>query len=207
MNNWGDSVLELGPQARRPLHTYTPTNQAQLNAEDRDLGSTAPALLSSQGPLIAQGGKDGVIRLVDMGTQGVGGLGGELQTLPSPGGGDVLTAMAVWHRSPADVLLFVANSVGTEALRLHGTGHRARLAPVWSNSTAGTSPVMAGGLLYVYDPHGTLNVYRPASGQRIASLPAAPGHWNSPIVAGGVIALPVGDANDHQTTGELLLYQ
>jgi hypothetical protein len=204
--NWGDSVLELGPQPRRPLHTYTPANQAQLNSHDQDLGSTAPALLSSQGPLIAQGGKDGAIRLVDMGTQGVGGLGGELQTLPSPGGADVLTAMAVWRRSPSNVWLFVANGAGTEALRLHGSGRGARLAPAWSNSTAGTSPVMAGGLLYVYDPGGTLNVYRPTSGTRIAALQAAPGHWNSPIVAGGVIALPVGDANDHQTTGELLLY-
>ena len=205
--NWGDSVLELGSQARRPLHTFTPTNQARLSAEDRDLGSTAPALLSSQGPLIAQSGKDGVIRLIDMGTQGVGGLGGELQTLPSPGGADVLTALGVWRRSPANVMLFVANSAGTEALRLDGSGRAARLVQVWSNSAAGTSPVMAGGLLYVYDPGGTLNVYRPASGKLIASLPAASGHWNSPIVAAGVIALPVGDANDHRTTGELLLYQ
>ncbi len=206
-DNWGDSVLELGPQPRRPLHTYTPANQAQLNAEDKDLGSTAPALLSSQGPLIAQSGKDGVIQLVDMGTQGVGGLGGELQTLPAPGGAEMFSAIAVWRRSPADVVLFVANGAGTEALRLHGSGRAARLAQLWSNSTAGTSPVMAGGLLYVYDPGGTLNVYRPASGERVASLQAAPGHWNSPIVAGGVIALPVGDANSHQTTGELLLYQ
>ncbi len=65
---------------------------------------------------------------------------------------------------------------------------------------------MAGGLLYVYDPGGALNVYDPASGRRLASLPADPGHWSSPIVAAGVVALPVGDANDHATTGAIDLY-
>ena len=204
--NWGDSVLELGPEGQGPLRTYTPSDQAQLNSSDLDLGSTAPALLSEGGPLVAQGGKDGHIRLIDLGIQGVGRLGGELQTLASPGGAQMFTAMAVWHRSPTETWLFAADGSGTEALRLQGAGRAARLTPVWSIGTAGTSPVLAGGLLFVYDPGGTLDVYRPATGARIASLPAQPGHWNSPIVAGGVIALPTGDANNHATAGTLLLY-
>ena len=65
---------------------------------------------------------------------------------------------------------------------------------------------MAGGLLYVYDPGGALNVYDPGTGRRLRSLPAGAGHWSSPIVSGGVIALPVGDANDHRTTGAIDLY-
>ena len=67
--------------------------------------------------------------------------------------------------------------------------------------------MLAGGLLYVYDPGGGLNVYAPATGRRVVRLPAGSGHWNSPIVAGGVVALPVGDANDHATTGQLDLYR
>ena len=66
--------------------------------------------------------------------------------------------------------------------------------------------MLAGGLLYVYDPGGALDVYRPGDGGRIASYPAGGGHWSSPIVAGGVVALPVGDGNDHATTGEIDLY-
>jgi hypothetical protein len=202
---WGDSVLELAPDAGRLLHSFTPSNQAQLEATDADLGSSAPALLSSRGPLVAQGGKEGVIRLIDLSRTPRGGTGGELQTLPTPGGGQLFTAMAVWHRA-GGTWLFAADGSGTAAYRLRGAGASARLARVWSSPDAGTSPVLAGGLLYVYDPTGALDVYRPADGRRLVRLPAEPGHWNSPIVAGGVIALPTGDANDHATSGHLLLY-
>ena len=74
-------------------------------------------------------------------------------------------------------------------------------------SAAGTSPVVAGGLLYVYDPGGELDVYAPTTGKRLASLPAGAGHWNSPIVTDGRIALPVGNANDHRTSGVLDLWR
>ena len=66
----------------------------------------------------------------------------------------------------------------------------------------------AGGLLYVYDPGGGgLRVYRPASGALVATLPAGAGHWNSPIVADGRIALPEGSANDRVTAGVLNIYR
>ena len=45
----------------------------------------------------------------------------------------------------------------------------------------GTSPVIAGGLLYVYDwDGGELNVYAPTSGKRVAAFPVGRGHWNTP---------------------------
>src|SRR5947209_9514813 len=43
--NWGDSVLKLNPVGRTLLDAFTPTNQASLDAQDQDLGSTGPALL------------------------------------------------------------------------------------------------------------------------------------------------------------------
>ena len=82
---WGDSVLELDPGVQSVRSSFTPTDQAHLNADDLDLGSSSPVLLSSHGPIVAQGGKAGVIQLVDMGRQGTGALGGELQTIPTPG--------------------------------------------------------------------------------------------------------------------------
>ena len=102
--------------------------------------------------------------------------------------------------------MFVADGSGTAAYRVRGAGGATRLVPDWANASAGTSPVVAGGLLYVYDPGGALNVYDAGTGRRLRSLPAGAGHWSSPIVADGVIALPVGDANDHSTTGAIDLY-
>ena len=53
--DWGDSVLELTPNASRLLHNWTPRDQAQLNADDGDLGSTSPALLPVGARLPARG--------------------------------------------------------------------------------------------------------------------------------------------------------
>ena len=61
--------------------------------------------------------------------------------------------------------------------------------------------------MYVYDVDGGgLNVYRPGSGRRLATLPAGSGHWNSPVLGDGRIALPEGDANDHSRNGILDIY-
>jgi hypothetical protein len=78
---------------------------------------------------------------------------------------------------------------------------------MWTANRGGTSPVIAGGLLYVYDPSGGVAVYRPASGKKVGSLDSGGGHWNSPIVADGRIAIPTGDSNAHQTTGTLTIYR
>jgi hypothetical protein len=197
--DWGDSVLELAPDASRLLQAWTPTDQKQLELSDADLGSTSPALLGNG--LALQSGKDGKLRLLDLrrlnGRTHAPGpvLGGEVQTLPAPGGG-VFTAPAVW-RSGGTTWVFVATYGGTGAYRLQGR----RLVRVWQNGASGTSPVVAGGLVFVYGDG--LRVYRPGSPRPVATLTAGEGHWNSPIVADGRIVLPEGNANDHDTTGVL----
>jgi len=67
--------------------------------------------------------------------------------------------------------------------------------------------VIAGGLVYVYDPNGGLDVYQPASGKLVTTLNSGEGHWNSPIVTDGRIALGEGDANDHDTGGTLDIWR
>ena len=199
--NWGDAVLVLSAKAKL-VGNYTPTNTAQLNVQDIDLGSTSPVYLTPK--LIAQGGKDGKIRLLSMrrlrGTRPH--KGHELQIVSTPSGTDLFTAPAVW-RSGKQVWLIAADGGGTQAWSLSG----GRLHSVWRNGHGGTSPVIAGGLLWVYDPGGGLRVYQPASGKLVTTLSAGSGHWNSPIVTDGRVALPEGDANDHATSGVLDIWR
>jgi outer membrane protein assembly factor BamB len=205
-DNWGSSVLELSPNASRLLHNWTPPNELALDRGDIDVGSTSPALLPTYAGrrLAVQGGKDGKLHLLDLarlnGTSGPAGrrLGGELQEVSSPGGGQVLTAPAVSSYA-GRVLVFVGDDSGTGAYELVG-GNRPRLRSVWERGTPATSPVVAGGLLYVYDEiDGRLVVRRPVSGAALAALPVGHGHWNSPIVVNGRIILPTGSY--HQASG------
>jgi antirestriction protein ArdC len=78
---------------------------------------------------------------------------------------------------------------------------------MWRDGNPGTSPVLAGGLLYVYDPNGGLDVYQPATGKLITTLESGGGHWNSPIATDGRVALPEGNANDHATSGVLDIWR
>jgi outer membrane protein assembly factor BamB len=196
--NWGDSTIVLSPDAGKMLRHWTPTNQAQLNTSDADLGSTSPGFLN--GGLAVQGGKDGKLRLLNLNTlPGVNAkLGGELQTVPVPGPTDMFSAPAIWKGT----WVFLATSSGTAAWRLVG----ARLHSVWSNGTDGTSPVIAGNLLYVAG-NGGVHVYVPTSGHLVATLPTGSVHWQSPIVAAGRVAMPEGNANDHATSGVLDIFR
>ena len=203
---FGDSVLELGFPGLRLRQAFTPRNQADLNSGDVDLGSSAPALLGHGRVMIA--GKDGVIRVLRLArlnghrpgsTQR---LGGEVQTLPTPGGDQLFTQPAVWHHGKATTV-FVADFSATAAYALRG----GRLHKRWETETPGASPVLAGGLLYVYNPSdGGIEVYSPSSPGPIAHLPGDPGHWNSPIVVDGHVVEPEGDGNDHSASGSLDLF-
>lgn len=203
---FGDSVIELTVPGLHRRQSYTPTNQAELNANDLDLGSSAPALLGEDRVLVA--GKDGVMRVLDLARldgHAPGGkprLGGEVQTLETPGDTQLFTAPAVWHHGD-ETTVFVADFSATAAYAMRG----GRLHKLWQNDTPGTSPIVAGGLVYIYEPSaGGIEVYRPSSGKPIAKLPGEPGHWNSPIVVDGHVIEPEGDANEHSGSGTIDLF-
>jgi outer membrane protein assembly factor BamB len=208
---WGDSVLQLSPDAGRLLHSFTPQNEAELDAGDLDLSSASPAVVplaqGGEARFVLQGGKEGVLYLLDAvtlnGSGKPGGKGGMLATAQAPGGAGVFTAPAVWPRGES-ALVFIATSAGTAAYTIRDDPPR--IEPLWQRSTPGTSPVLAGGLLYVYNPAGGLNIYEPESGELVTTLEAGSGHWSSPIVVDGIVALPEGNANEHETEGVLNLY-
>jgi outer membrane protein assembly factor BamB len=196
--DWGDAVVELDSSATRILGNYTPTNTAELNDDDLDLGSASPALLSDD--LIAQGGKDGEIRLLSR--RKIAGntphKGHEQQIVATPSGTDLFAQPAVW-RHDGETWMFAADSGGIAAWRLSD----GKLHEEWRNATGGTSPFEAGGLLFVYGQESGLQVYEASSGKHVATLSCGAGHWNSPVVVDGRIILPEGNANTRATTGVL----
>jgi PQQ enzyme repeat len=203
---FGDSALELTVPGLHLRQSFTPTNQAELNNLDGDLGSSGPALLGGNRVMLA--GKDGVMRVLNLsrldghGPGGKARLGGEVQTLRTPGASALFTTPAVWHHGN-ETTVFVADYSGTGAYALRG----GRLHVLWENLTPGTSPIVAGGLVYVYEPTaGGIEVYRPESSKPIAKLPGSPGHWNSPIVVDGHVIEPEGSANELSGSGTVDLF-
>jgi hypothetical protein len=200
--NWGDAVLALDANASRLVANYTPSNTETLNSTDADVGSTSPVMLDASHVL--QGGKDGRLRVLDLRSLGDGTAhrGGEIQSVSTPSGSALFTAPVVWRRADG-VWIFAADNGGTAGW----TYRDGALTKSWSASTAGTSPILAGGMLFVYDPGGTLRVFEPTTGKPLGQLGAGGGHWNSPIVVDRRIALPQGNANSHATNGILNVWR
>jgi hypothetical protein len=197
---WGDSVISLNPDgsgtAGKPLDSYTPVNYQDLQNSDLDLGSTAPAILPlSPGKyphLAVQGGKDGLLRLINLdnlsGQGGVGHVGGEVFSMHLPVGGMVLTQPAVWiNPSDHSTWIFVSTGNGLSGLQLKisATGDPS-LVQKWSGG-GGTSPLVANGVLFIAHS-GLISAYKAVDGtllwsnSQIGSI-----HWESPIVVKGVV--------------------
>jgi outer membrane protein assembly factor BamB len=214
-HHWGDSVIALNPDGTgtggNPVDAYTPTNQSQLDAADLDLGSTAPAILPTPTGcgvphLGLQGGKDGMIRLINLdnlsGHGGPGFTGGEISGslvfvpgATQSGQGLMYAAPAVWV-NPADgaTWAIISTTSGSAGLRLACPGGVPKLTAIWQNTGAGTrstsSPIVANNVLYYILNNATLVAADPASGGALWSSPINGGvHWQSPVVANGVLYL------------------
>jgi outer membrane protein assembly factor BamB len=200
--DWGDSVLAIAEDGSgangEPIDSYTPVNFQALQNSDADLGSAAPAILPAPSAsrfraLAVQAGKDANLRLLALDNLsqqgGPGHIGGELQILRVPQGGQVLTQPAVWV-NPVDtsIWLFVVTAAGASGLTLTTDSSGIPvLIPQWRFSAGGFSPIIANGVLYY------------ATNNRILALDAATGtllwsdaqigriHWESPVVANGIL--------------------
>ena len=189
---WGDALITLDPGATKMLANWTTTNNEELNKKDLDVGSTSPVLLGDG--YVAQGGKDGTIRLINLNT--IKGTaphqGGELQVVEVPGKAQLLAASAT-AKIGGTRYLFASNGRGGTTAWTFSADHK--LTEAWKSKIGGNSPFYAGGLLYIYDPAGAnakLHVLDAVSGNPVADLATGSGHWNSPIVVDNRIALPEG---------------
>ncbi|HVT16076.1 MAG TPA: PQQ-binding-like beta-propeller repeat protein [Thermoanaerobaculia bacterium] len=201
--DWGDSILALHPDgtgngAGGPVDSYTPTEFQTLQNTDADLGSTAPAILptpaaSKFAHLAVQGGKDGLLRLLNLddlsGMGGPGHTAGEIQKFSAPQGvSGMLTFPAVWV-NPADgsTWVFETNFSGIAGLKLtvDGSGNPS-LVSQWSQGPGGTSPIVANGILY-YASSGTIHGLDPITGTQLWSAAIGSIHWQSPVVVNGTL--------------------
>jgi hypothetical protein len=200
-HQWGDSVLAIHPDGSgaggNPIDSFTPPNFTALQNSDTDLGSTAPAILhvpagSVVPHLAVQGGKDGLLRLLNLdnlsGQGGPGHTGGNVgAAVPVLQQGQVLTAIASWT-NPADgsAWAFVANANGIAGLTLSidGSGNPS-LVVVWQSANGGTSPIVANGVLY-YASSSSLRALNPVTGAILwQDTQIGRVHWESPVVANG----------------------
>ena len=136
----GDSVIELSPGLAERQY-FAPSNWAQDNADDGDLGSTAAMLLSSSTLFIV--GKQQTAYLLNSST--LGGVGGQLASTNvcnSQGGNAYLAPNAY----------VVCTDDGT--IRQVRVGPGATMSPGWTwTSPTGNagSPTIAGGVLWTVD--------------------------------------------------------
>ncbi len=202
--SWSNSLIELDPDATKMLGNWTPENEAEINRGDLDL-ITSPVLMGDG--VIAQSGKDNIIRLLDLkaiaGTEAHNGR--ELQTVTGQGSSFINNSLAKWTHN-GTTWLFIA----AQKWRGSGGGIAAwtykdrKLTPVWKNDNPATVPVLAGGLLYAYNGNqGGLHVYNPETGEQVGELATGTGHWGTPVAIDGRIALTEGNANDRPTSGVL----
>lgn len=195
-HDYGDSVLELSPDLTKLVDSYTPDNYAQLEADDADLGSTAPVLLprqvgSSTPYLTVQAGKDNKLRLLNRrnlsGKGGPNHVGGEVQTVDLPQGCNVLTQPVAWNNGGV-TWVFVANNCGLSAFTVvTADSGQSHLQFAYLKRLDGTSPFLANGILFLQGG-GVLRAMQPATGRILWSSAGGalgPAHWQSPIVING----------------------
>jgi hypothetical protein len=200
IHDWGDTVLALNPDGTGtgsdPVDYFTPLNYAILNSNDLDLGSTLPALVDlpmgmSVLHLGVQGGKEGVLKLLNMAS--LGGLNDGLETVPGPGG-EILTAPAVWTDGSGVRWVFVSSESHLAGYTVTlNASNQPQLTQQWDIATTATSPLVANGVLYVAG--GTsVRAYNPHTGGLLwtSSPPIGSIHWQSPVVVDGLVLVEDG---------------
>ena len=199
--NWGDSVLALHPDGSTdggtPLDSYTPDEYQFLQNQDLDFGSMSPVILplakGARLPRLAvQGGKDSVLRLINLHDLSARGgprhVGGEISITHTPQRGGVMAKPAAWLSPEGTTWVFVTTHRGASGLALEVNDLGVpELEPRWVNSLDAATPVVVGNVLYFARDHEIVAL-DPETGERIWSDDSIGTiHWQSPIVVDGRI--------------------
>ena len=212
-NHWADSVVAITPDGAgwggKPIDAYTPASFQSLENQDADLGSTAPAILPVPGTsnvlhLAAMGGKDGLLRLINLanlsGQGGPGFTGGEIGGLGINVGPVVLSQPAVWvNPGDSSTWLFLSNGNGTSGFRLNidGSGNPSLVSQWTGANGVNSSPLVANNVLFVASGNSVraLNPVNKAVLWTSAANAISSVKWQSPVVAN--CAVYIADTSSH----------
>jgi len=171
--DYGDAVIELSPTLT-VVGYFAPTNWAQLNSGDVDLGSVAPTLLPNGD--VFQIGKAGEGYLLS-GTD-LGGIGGQITNTSVCDGAYGATA----HLGDS---IFVPCLDGVFDVVANATN----LSVAWQSSTSfdAGSPIVTGNIVWSVDiSNADLLGFNLSNGQQLFSFPlGAADHFISPSAAPG----------------------
>jgi outer membrane protein assembly factor BamB len=173
----GDSVIELSSSLNL-VQSFTPSTWRTDNADDFDLGSSAPALMGNG--LVFMAGKSQTAYLLNQSK--LGGVGGQLAQRPFCGstvdGGEAFTTTVVY----APCLK------GIVAVKVDAHTHKMRV--LWSTPTGSSGPpIFAGNKVWTIRRDGTLFGLRKSNGRAAVRLTvgAPANHFPTPSVGDGFL--------------------
>jgi outer membrane protein assembly factor BamB len=176
-----NSVTALTPELVR-TGIFAPANWRKLSANDQDVGSSSPALLSDG--RILQVGKDGIGYLLD--AAHLGGVGGQLAAsrVCSPSAEGAFGGPAVFG-----TVVYEPCMSGLAAVDTAG----GRVTVRWRGPAGATgSPVLGSGAVWVVSPgRGRLYELAPGTGavRQQISLGGPLPHFASPSLSGGLVLI------------------
>lgn len=171
--DYSDSILRLSPTLQQ-LDAFAPTNWANENATDADLGSMGPILLPN-GWIYADG-KSGLGYVLK--ASNLGGIGGQtaVASICAAFGG----AAAIGSQ------VFVPCTTGLRSIKISSTG---QVAPGWqAPSNIQGSPVVGGHTVYDLDAQGNLYALDSSSGAVRAHVTVGTAsRFATPTISGNMI--------------------
>lgn len=178
--DFGNAIIRLNAGLQL-VDYFAPSNWAELNAGDVDLGSVGPVLLS--GGRVLAAGKDGMAYLV---------TAGDLGHVGDPAASLDLGASAFGAAAVHGETVFIPTTKALVALDVTADN----LSIVWTAGGGSCPPIVAGGAVWALGYDGRLRALEPATGKELFSddLGRPVSRFISPSAAGGRVFVPDGDA-------------
>lgn len=177
--DYGDGVIQLSPTLQ-VLSYFAPSDYAQLNQQDQDLGTTGPIQLNNQS-LVFEVGKEGVGYLLNQSS--LGGINGSLYSAQ-------VCASAYSADASYNEYIYVPCTNGLNAIQLNSTTRNPSFANVWStDSFMSGAPIVSGNAVWTLDTDdGTLFALSPTTGATLYSQHlGSVTHFETPASADGKI--------------------